>query len=275
MAKHRKNRKHSQTPIAETADRHALYEESVQGVEHEVEFLQGTFEKVRGRKPVLMREDFCGTANAACQWVRVDDEHRAMGVDLDQDVLDYGRRKHVASLKPEQQGRVALINGDVLKTETEAADLLVAFNFSYFTFKTRETLRQYFEAARKVIKDDGLFFIDIYGGSEAYSEMEEETEHDSFTYVWDQDYYDPLSADYRCHIHFRFSDGSEMTKAFTYEWRLWSVPEVRELLAEAGFSRSTVYWEGEDEDGEGDGNFEPAERGEADEAYVCYIVSEP
>jgi len=105
--------------------------------------------------------------------------------------------------------------------------------------------------------------------------LEEETEYDDFTYVWDQASYDPVTGDYHCHIHFRFADGSEMNRAFAYDWRLWSVPEVRELLAEAGFSSSTVYWEGSDEDGEGDGVFKPVEKGEADEAFVSYIVAQP
>ncbi|MEE8464043.1 MAG: class I SAM-dependent methyltransferase [Gammaproteobacteria bacterium] len=272
-ARHLKRKQ--QPKQAELADRHYLYEQSVQSVEHEVEFLADTYREIRGSEATLLREDFCGTSNAACEWVRVDDRHRAICVDLDADVLAYGRDKHVAALSPDAQQRISLVNADVLTVETEPADILAAFNFSYFTFKTREQLRAYFTAARRAIKDDGLFFLDIYGGSEAYQEMEEETEYDDFTYVWDQASYDPVTGDYRCHIHFRFADGSEMTRAFSYEWRLWSVPEVRELLAEAGFSSSTVYWEGTDEDGDGDGVFTPVEKGEADEAFVSYILAQP
>ena len=260
---------------ADSADRHYLYEQSVQGVEHEAEFLADTYKEIRGREATLLREDFCGTANAACEWVKVNESHRAICVDLDADVLAYARDKHVAALSPDAQQRITLINGDVLTEETEPADILAAFNFSYFTFKTREQLRRYFTAARGAIKDDGLFFLDIYGGSDAYQELEEETEYDDFTYVWDQASYDPVTGDYLCYIHFRFADGSELTRAFTYHWRLWSVPEVRELLAEAGFSSSKVYWEGTDEDGEGDGVFTPVETGEADEAFVSYIVARP
>ena len=51
------------------------------------------------------------------------------------------------------------------------------------------------------------------------------------------------------HIHFEFTNGSRLKRAFTYEWRLWTLPEIRELLGEAGFSRSTVYWEDRDADG--------------------------
>ena len=78
----------------------------------------------------------------------------------------------------------------------------------------------------------------------------------------------------RTHIHFKFPDGSRIKKAFTYEWRLWTAPEIRELLLEAGFRNPTVYWEGEDEDGEGNGEFSPEARGEADLAWIAYIVAE-
>jgi hypothetical protein len=78
----------------------------------------------------------------------------------------------------------------------------------------------------------------------------------------------------RCHIHFKFPDGSKIKKAFTYEWRIWSLPEIRELLLEAGFKSARIYWEGEDEDGEGNGEFTETETGDADLAWVSYIVAE-
>ena len=50
------------TYTAKTADRHELYQLSVQAPETEVEFMTRTFRKLYGRKPLEMREDFCGTA---------------------------------------------------------------------------------------------------------------------------------------------------------------------------------------------------------------------
>ena len=64
-----------------------------------------------------------------------------------------------------------------------------------------------------------------------------------------------------------------MMKAFTYEWRVWTMPEILEMLTEAGF-RPTVYWEQADEGGEGNGVFIPETEGDADAGWIAYIVAE-
>jgi hypothetical protein len=53
---------------------------------------------------------------------------------------------------------------------------------------------------------------------------------------WDQAAYNPITADFKAHIHFRFKDGTAIEPAFTYEWRLWSIPELRELRVELSLS---------------------------------------
>ncbi len=260
--------------MADKADIHELYEKSVQNVEHEVEFLQTTFKELSGRTAYLFREDFCGTASASCQWVRQGGEYQAIGVDIDPAVLEWGRRNRVSRLSAADQARVSLIEGDVMSTETPPVDLMAAFNFSYFIFDTRDKLRAYFEQAHAALKEDGVFFVDLFGGPEAQEETKEKTKYKRFTYIWHQAEFHPVTNFIRCHIHFRFKDGSKIKKAFTYEWRLWSAPEIREVLAEAGFRKATLYWEGEDEDGEGNGEFTPEEKGEADLAWIAYIVAE-
>lgn len=262
--------------MAEQADIHELYELSVQNVEHEIEFMQSTFQALRSRTAHLFREDFCGTASASCQWVRQGEDFKAIAVDIDPAVLDWGRKNRVGRLPAADQARVSLIESDVLTVETPPVDLLAAFNFSYWIFDTRAKMLRYFERVRETLKDDGLFFVDLFGGSEAFDETREKTKfkEEGFTYIWDQAEFHPVTNYMRCHIHFKFKDGSRLKKAFTYEWRLWSAPEIRELLEEAGFRKSTLYWEGEDEDGEGNGEFTPDEQGEADLAWIAYIVAE-
>ena len=135
----------------------------------------------------------------------------------------------------------------------------------------------YFESVYNDLKDSGIFVIDLHGGPESIQELEEETEMDdeSFTYVWDQDSINPITSEARLHIHFRFPDGSEMTNAFTYDWRLWGLTELQEILFDAGFKKADCYWEGTDEDGEsGDGIFSKTTKGEACLSYVAYLVAQ-
>ncbi len=133
---------------------------------------------------------------------------------------------------------------------------------------------QYFRRARAALETDGLFVLDAYGGYEAYKELRETTKCKGFTYIWQQEKYYPITGDMLCHIHFRFPDGSRIDKAFTYDWRLWTLPELRELLAEAGFSRVTAWWEGTAKDGTGNGVFTTETRGEADSAWIAYLIAE-
>ena len=64
--------------MADLADRHHLYQESVQDTESEIDFVEETWADLRDRPATLLREDFCGTANTACEWVRRDPAQAAM-----------------------------------------------------------------------------------------------------------------------------------------------------------------------------------------------------
>ena len=263
--------------LAEQADRHRLYEYSVQFAESEIDFVDDTYRSLRGRRARLLREDFCGTANVCCEWVRRRRSNRAIGVDIDAEVLDWGRAHNLQSLTAAQRKRVDLRRDNVLKVKTEAPDVISAMNFSYWLFKERKQLKRYFRRARAALADDGVLFLDAYGGYDSFREIVEEREIEQaggFTYIWEQERYEPVSGGLICHIHFAFPDGSRMERAFSYDWRLWTLPEIRELLEEAGFSRVTVYWQGWDEDGEPDGIFEPVEEGEADAGWICYLTAE-
>ena len=265
----------NQTPtMAEQAELHELYEEAVQAVDAEVEFLDETFKALRGRRAVSFREDFCGTASAACEWVRSAPDRYAIGVDNEPSVLDWGRKNRVSRLPEADRTRVKLLEDDVRSVVTDPVDIIGAFNFSYFMFYTREALQDYFARCRDALNEDGILFLDAFGGPEAISVQKEKTKFDSFTYVWDQAEFHPVTHHMVCHIHFKFPDGSKIKKAFTYEWRLWTLPEIRELLLAAGFKTARVYWEGEDDDGEGNGEFAESATGDPDLAWVCYIVAE-
>ena len=260
--------------MAELADKHELYEASVQNVEEECEFVSERYQAIRGRPALSFREDFCGTASAACQWVRQSDQHTSIGVDIDPEVLAWSERNRLSQLTHKQRQRLQLIQSDVLTVKSPSVDVVGAFNFSYFLFRTREEMLAYFRTVYRTLNDDGIFFLDAFGGYEAFEEMKEKTKYDDFTYIWHKARYHPVTGKIVCHIHFKFPDGSRMKKAFTYVWRLWTLPEILEMLAETGFKNPTVYWEGTDEDGEGDGVFTPETKGEADAGWIAYLVAE-
>jgi SAM-dependent methyltransferase len=264
----------SAATMAEKADIHELYEQSVQAVDVEAEFLRDTFRELRKREPLTFREDFCGTASLCCEWVRQGVERRAFGVDIDAPTLDWGRKHRLAKLPQSARARVRLLHDDVRSVETDPVDIVGAFNFSYFCFKTRDEVRAYFERVRDGLVDDGVFFLDVFGGPEASDLVKEKTKIDGFTYVWEQAEFEPITSRIVCHIHFKFPDGSKIKRAFTYDWRLWTIPELRELLTEAGFSKVRVYWEGDDGDGGGNGEFKEHATGEPDLAWIAYIVGE-
>ncbi|MEM7227488.1 MAG: class I SAM-dependent methyltransferase [Planctomycetota bacterium] len=271
--KGKKHKKRGWRTAAES-DRHELYEMAVQEPEADMDLVDQVWLELRGRMAASIREDFAGTSIAAIEWVKRRDVNTAIGVDLDTEVLGWAREKMSERLNEEQQNRLTLIEGNVLDVETDPVDSVLATNFSYYLFKTREELLRYFKGAFKNLKDDGIFLLDAYGGSDSVLEIEEERDLDGYTYIWDQSYYNPITGDAINHIHFAFPDGTRMEKAFTYAWRLWTLPEIRELLTEAGFKKITIYWEGTDEDGDGNGEWAATTRGDAAEGWIAYLAAE-
>lgn len=269
-------RNSKKTRLADRVDRYRLYEQAVQDAVTEVEMLEDFYRRARGRAARNLREDFAGTARVACEWVSGNTRHRAVAVDNDPQVLQWGREHNCQRLKPGARRRIELVLADVRKAPRGPFDLITAMNFSYWLFRDRASLCQYFASVKASLDRDGLFLLDAYGGHDAYRTLRERRKVKNFTYTWEQADFDPVSARAVCHIHFRFHDGSSLKRAFSYEWRLWTLPEIRELLAEAGFAESRVLWQGTDErTGQGNGVFQPAERGDPDPAWIAYIEAEP
>jgi SAM-dependent methyltransferase len=266
--------------MSATTDRHLLYQHAVQDVVSEIDFVEQTWSELRQRPAEYLREDFCGTANTACEWVTRYDNHYAIGIDLDEEVLEWGRLNNLAALEADQLERIQILQEDVLETRPGLSDIILAMNFSYYLFLKRDDLRRYFTNALDGLVSDGILFLDAYGGYEApmiLTEPRECVDEDGneFTYVWEQAAFNPINSCMTCHIHFEFPDKSRMDKAFSYHWRLWTLPEIREILYEAGFTKVDIYWEGTNEEkNEGNGIYTPSEIGDADPGWVCYIVAQ-
>lgn len=266
--------------LAAAADPLRLYELAVQCPAAEVDFLDRRFRLLRGRSARSLCEDFCGTAAVCCEWVGRRKSNRAIGLDSDPAVLHWAQCHNLAVLPAGQARRVCLRCADVRAALPGVApvDIVAAMNFSYWSIKERAALLRYFQRVYARLRPDGVFFLDAYGGYDAGRRLRERRAvadgASGFTYIWEQADYDPISAALCCHIHFAFPDGSCLAQAFTYDWRLWTLAELRELLAEAGFERVLCYWQGWDANGEPDGRFEPAQQAEPDAGWICYLSAE-
>ncbi|MFT4539153.1 MAG: hypothetical protein ACI841_002920 [Planctomycetota bacterium] len=260
---------------ASTADKLELYQRSVNSPDTDVDFLMRVYEERRGTEPLHLREDFCGTANLSAEWISRSDDHTAEGFDIDPEPVEWGKERNFAPLGDAAE-RMDFVMKDAREPSVNSPDVRTAANFSYWMFTTRREMLGYFKGAHADLAEGGVFVIDLYGGPEAITEMEEERDiGEGATYVWDQHEYWPGSGEYKCFIHFRFDDGSEMKRAFEYNWRFWNLVELKEILIDAGFQTADAYFEGTDDDNEeeGNGEFDMDERGENCEAWLGYLVA--
>ena len=257
-------------------DKYDYYQKSVQAPENDVLFLRDTYKELKGRLPQSMCEDFCGTFSISCEWVKLGEEFKSISVDIDEEPISYGREHYFSKLSSDQQDRVQVLQRSVLDPELPQVDIVSAMNFSYFLFKKREDLKAYFANAYRRVQEGGIFLVDCFGGSQCQQSIEEETEHadDGFSYYWDQDSFNPVTNEAQFYIHFQKKGDKKQERVFFYDWRMWSIPEVREIMEEVGFKKTHVYWEGTTDDGDGDGKFVRTEMGEECEAWIAYIVGE-
>ncbi len=261
--------------LTPTSDAHVLYEEAVQAPEHESGFLDRLFQRTTGRRAGLLREDFCGTAALACAWVRRGRAHRALGIDLDPPTLHWAEAHNLAALNDEQRQRIALVQSDVLQVRRPRADMIAALNFSYSVLQTRSAMLAYVRNARRGLLPGGLLVLDALGGPLTQkAHTYRKRLRGGWTYLWEQVSFDPISHHTLCRIHFEHLGRRRHRNAFTYDWRLWTLPELRELLVEAGFLEVQVLWEGTDhKTNGGNGLFRRVEKAPADPSWICYLVA--
>lgn len=253
--------------------KYKYYEKSVQNFEADLEFVDEQYEKIFSKKAKVLREDFGGTAALACGWTQMRKDNQARAIDLDSEPIEYGKSKHYAKLSSDEKERMSYLQENVLNDFDFKSDIICAFNFSYFIFKKRSELLHYFKQVHKGLSKEGMFFLDIFGGSECHQEICEETEFDNHSYYWDCDKYNPLTSEVLYYIHFKdLKKNIKYEKVFRYDWRMWTVVEIKELLEEAGFSEVKTFWEEDDDDGEGNGVFYESSQEDNCESWVTYIV---
>jgi cyclopropane fatty-acyl-phospholipid synthase-like methyltransferase len=270
----------SKTPV----DKHILYEASVQDPGVDISLIERIFGKAGLPPPQTLREDFCGTAWLACAWVESDPEREAWGVDLDRPTLDWAEQHRRSALGGDAE-RVHLFCEDVLHFTGPNVDVVAALNFSYMIFKQRHVLKAYFQSVYDDLNDHGVFLLDVFGGPNAQDTMRESKEvpagedyqgtpYPDFKYVWDQASFNAVDQNIVCHIHFKGKEIESIRNAFTYDWRLWSITEITDLLHEVGFSRVDPYFEGwSDKDNDTDGVLRVRKRYEGMMAWISYLAA--
>jgi hypothetical protein len=225
----------------ENADKYSLYSQAFQEPLKDVRFCNDLYQQRVGRSAVSLREDFCGTAAISCAWIQAAEERLAIAVDIDAEPLAWCRENLLPTIPAPCRHRIKLVHDDALSVNTPMTDIILALNSSFCTFKQRDQLLTYFSRCHDALMNDGMLVLGLYAGPEAQMVGTDELPLDGFLAVWEQAEFNAVTNEAINRIHFRFSDGSSITNAFVYDWRMWTPRELTDALRESGFRDACVY----------------------------------
>lgn len=267
---------HSPRPLREALPglplKYALYELAAQAPGEMARFLHA----VHGRAPRVLREDFSGTGAICRAWASLVAGGEAIAVDADPEPL----------LALKGVPGVRTVRKDVLKAG-DTADIICAINFPVGYWHTREALVRYLAHARACLNRRGVFVCDTYGGVHAFTPGRLEQiltgpAGEEVEYTWQQREANPLTGRVVDAMHFRVREpgrarATVVRDAFVYDWRLWSIAEIRDAMRDAGFRTTEVYDRlGDAVDECGRVSVRPVEDpAELDDDYVVYIAARP
>jgi len=283
--------------------RHDLYELCVQSPKHLVPFLSA----VHGRSPGVLAEDFAGTAALSHLWVESDPDARAIATDLDSDALGYHgahdriTKHHANVLHATDHADVLFVGNFSIGYWHTRAELVAYLKHARQRLSSPVTDGGGGPRSGSEGVPPGLFICDTYGGESAFllgdvhrdhwippnKDGQDDPDHPlaphagkRVRYTWEQRSADPLTGMVTDVLHFRVESGgtieAELDDAFVYEWRLWSVPELRDAMAEAGFARTEVYAKtGDAIDDEGNVYVLPVEDAEEelDDSFIVLVAA--
>ncbi|MGE0435231.1 MAG: pentapeptide repeat-containing protein [Planctomycetota bacterium] len=219
----------------------ALYQRAVQSVPQMLDVVSRLYSEHAGKPLHHLREDFAAAGAYAISWARRDEANHGYGVELDPLTIAWGLTHNAADFDRAARKRIHMIEGNVLDPHQPKVEAICAFNSSWCVFKDDETLQRYFNVVHESLEPSGLFILDVFGGPALERAGSWPTEHPAFTYHWQHESFDPATRSLRAHMHFAFPDGSKLEKAFTYDWRVWTLEEVESKLKAAGFDEVARY----------------------------------
>jgi SAM-dependent methyltransferase len=234
-----------------------LYRWAVQDPETHAVVLRTMYGRLRpGRRPVILREDFAGTAAESVAWIALGPGRDAIAVDWHRPTLQWAQRR-AARLLGARSSALQFIQADarvVGPPEVAPADVLSVLNFSILYLRHPEELRSYLRHALEGLAPDGILVLNLFGGPAALQpgitrhwvtprpRLPSEPPFPEFEYLWEVRQYDPASEQLDCRIHFTVPNPAtprrkrQVRDAFRYDWRVWSVHELVAACAQAGFS---------------------------------------
>ncbi|KAK8971088.1 hypothetical protein KSP40_PGU021550 [Platanthera guangdongensis] len=168
------------------------------------------------------------------EWLRTDPRRTAVGLDLDLESLNWCLEKNI------------MFTVQACSTMEEAPlpprDIICAFNYSCCCLQRRADLVRYFKHTLSALSNKGgIFVMDVYGGTSSERKLRLQRKFTNFTYIWEQGEFDIISRRTRISLHFQLGKMGMLRHAFSYAWRLWSLPEIRDCMEEAGF-QSIHFW---------------------------------
>ncbi|WRX33545.1 hypothetical protein QQP08_026032 [Theobroma cacao] len=152
----------------------------------------------------------------------------------------------IAAIEPNMhEGSTASSNEEFIEAESEipARDIVCAFNYSCCCLHKRVELVLYFKHVLEALsRKGGIFVMDLYGGTSSEQSLRLKRRFSNFTYTWEQAEFDIIERKTRISLHFHLQkQQKKLCHAFSYSWRLWSLPEIKDCLEEAGF-QSVHFW---------------------------------
>lgn len=224
-------------------DKYELYVRSVQDPLQTLIFLDEVYRKAFRQEPLQLCEDFGGTFALSCTWVERSPRRKAFAVDLDPTPLHYGIQNFARWMTEEQRSRLRVFEDDVRNSALPKSDIIAALNFSYFGFKQRCDLREYFKNCLRRLNKNGMLVLDAFGGPDTEGPSVKQAAFPGFTYFWEQTSFDPRTREAEFYIHYARDGEKKRTKVFHYHWRMWSLPELSDLMVEVGFALPEIYWQ--------------------------------